>query len=65
VKKGASIGSGAIVMCGVTIGIGALVGAGALVVHDVPDGAIVAGSPARLRRLASVNQEKEKETQCE
>ena len=65
VKKGASIGSGAIVMCGVTIGSGALVGAGALVVHDVPDGAIVAGSPARLRRLAGVTSEKEKETQCE
>jgi UDP-2-acetamido-3-amino-2,3-dideoxy-glucuronate N-acetyltransferase len=62
VKKGASIGSGAIVMCGVTIGIRALVGAGALVTHDVPDGAIVAGSPARLRKIASTM--KEKETQC-
>ena len=50
VRKGASIGSGAIVMCGVEIGAGALVGAGAMVVHDVPAGAIVAGHPARLRR---------------
>ena len=49
VRKGASIGSGAIVMCGVEIGAGALVGAGAMVVHDVPAGAIVAGHPARLR----------------
>ena len=63
VKKGASIGSGAIVMCGVEIGTGALVGAGALVVHDVPDGAIVAGHPARIRRIASAM--KEREVQCE
>ena len=49
VRKGASIGSGAIVMCGVEIGAGALVGAGAMVVRDVPAGAIVAGHPARLR----------------
>ena len=49
VRKGASIGSGAIVMCGVEIGAGALVGAGAMVVRDVPAGEIVAGHPARLR----------------
>jgi UDP-2-acetamido-3-amino-2,3-dideoxy-glucuronate N-acetyltransferase len=49
VRKGASIGSGAIVMCGVEIGEGALVGAGAMVVRDVPAGATVAGHPARLR----------------
>ena len=49
VRKGASIGSGAIVMCGIEIGAGALIGAGAMVVRDVPAGAIVAGHPARLR----------------
>jgi acetyltransferase-like isoleucine patch superfamily enzyme len=49
VRKGASIGSGAIVMCGVEIGAGALVGAGAMVVRDVPAGEVVAGHPARLR----------------
>lgn len=48
VRKGASIGSGAIVMCGIEIGAGALVGAGAMVTRDVPAGAIVAGHPARL-----------------
>ena len=48
VKKAASIGSGAVVMCGVTIGTGALVGAGAVVIHDVPDFGIVVGVPARL-----------------
>lgn len=47
VKKGASIGAGAVILPGVTIGSGALVGAGAVVTHDVPDGATVVGSPAR------------------
>jgi UDP-2-acetamido-3-amino-2,3-dideoxy-glucuronate N-acetyltransferase len=48
VKRGASIGSGAVVLCGVTIGEGALVGAGAVVTHDVPPHAVVYGTPARL-----------------
>jgi acetyltransferase-like isoleucine patch superfamily enzyme len=48
VKRGASIGSGAVILCGLTIGEGALVGAGAVVTHDVPDGGLVYGVPARL-----------------
>ena len=48
VRRGASIGSGAVVLCGVTIGEGALVGAGAVVTADVPPGATVAGVPARV-----------------
>lgn len=48
VKRGASIGSGAVIMCGVTIGEKALVGAGAVVTHDVPDWAIVVGVPAKV-----------------
>jgi acetyltransferase-like isoleucine patch superfamily enzyme len=48
IRKGASIGSGAVIMCGVTIGARALVGAGAVVTRDVPDDAVVAGVPARV-----------------
>lgn len=51
VKRRASIGSGAVILCNVTIGEGALVGAGSVVTKDVPAGAIVAGVPARLRGL--------------
>src|SRR5437899_9311881 len=47
VKRGASIGSGATLLCGVTIGEQAIVGAGAVVTADVSPGATVAGNPAR------------------
>ncbi len=49
VKRGAAIGSGAVIMCGVTIGEGSLVAAGAVVTRDVPDHGIVIGVPARLQ----------------
>ncbi|HEX7530526.1 MAG TPA: hypothetical protein VF333_05225, partial [Pyrinomonadaceae bacterium] len=47
VKRGASIGSGATILCGVTIGEHAIVGAAAVVTKDVPAGVSVAGNPAR------------------
>jgi acetyltransferase-like isoleucine patch superfamily enzyme len=47
--RGASVGSGAVIMCGITVGEKALVGAGAVVTKDVPAGATVAGVPARVR----------------
>ena len=48
VRRGASIGSNATILCGVTIGEEAIVGAGSVVTHDVPPGTIVAGNPARV-----------------
>jgi acetyltransferase-like isoleucine patch superfamily enzyme len=50
VKRGASIGTSVTILCGVTIGENAIVGAGSVVTHDVPDGAVVAGNPARFLR---------------
>jgi acetyltransferase-like isoleucine patch superfamily enzyme len=50
VKRRASIGSNATILCGVTIGEQAIVGAGSVITHDVPDGVIVAGNPARVLR---------------
>lgn len=50
VRRGADVGTGAVLLPGVTVGEGAIVGAGAVVTHDVPDFAIVAGVPARVIR---------------
>ncbi len=50
VKKGASIGSGATLLCGITVGEGAIVGAGSVVTRDVPPKAVVAGNPAKVLR---------------
>lgn len=53
VKNGASIGSSATIMCGVTIGENAIVGAGAVVTKDVPPNTVVAGVPAKvIKKLA-------------
>jgi len=48
VRRGASIGSNATILCGVEIGERAVIGAGAVVTKNVPPGAVVAGNPARI-----------------
>jgi acetyltransferase-like isoleucine patch superfamily enzyme len=48
VRRGAALGAGAIIRCGVTIGEWAMVGLGSVVTHSVPDYALVFGNPARL-----------------
>lgn len=50
VQRGASIGTSATIMCGVTIGERAVVGAGSVVTKDVPPNTVVAGVPARVMR---------------
>ncbi len=50
VRKGASIGSGATLLCNISVGENAIVGAGSVVTKDVPPNAIVAGNPARILR---------------
>lgn len=50
VKKGASIGSNATILCGITVGENAMIGAGSVVVKDVPANTVVAGNPAVVLR---------------
>jgi len=50
VRRGASIGSGSTILCGVEVGEDAIVGAGSVVTRSVPPGTIVAGNPARVLR---------------
>ena len=54
--KGASVGSGATILCNITVGENSIVGAGSVVTKDVPANAIVAGNPAKFLRF--VNEEK-------
>ena len=52
VQRRASIGSGSVIMCGITIGPGAVIGAGAVVTNDVPAGEVWVGNPARFLKKA-------------
>lgn len=56
VKQGASIGSSATLLCGITVGENAVVGAGSVVTKDVPANTVVAGNPARI--LKKINKGK-------
>jgi acetyltransferase-like isoleucine patch superfamily enzyme len=57
IRRGASIGSGATILCSTTVGENAIVGAGSVVTKDVPPNTIVAGNPARI--LRSIEESKE------
>jgi acetyltransferase-like isoleucine patch superfamily enzyme len=53
VRRGASIGSGAVLLCGITVGENAMIGAGSVVTRDVPPNTIVAGNPAKVIKFIS------------
>jgi UDP-2-acetamido-3-amino-2,3-dideoxy-glucuronate N-acetyltransferase len=53
IERGVSLGSGCVIMCGITIGADAMVGAGSVVTRDVSPGATVTGVPARVARQGS------------
>ena len=57
VRKGASIGSGATLLCNLSVGENAIVGAGSVVTKDVPPNTIVAGNPARVLRSIKTQRE--------
>lgn len=53
IRKGASVGANATIICGIELGEGCMVGAGSVVTKDVPAGALVVGNPARVRTTRS------------
>ncbi len=55
IRKGASIGSGATILCNITVGENAIVGAGSVVTRDVPADSVVAGNPAKVMRSLAPN----------
>jgi acetyltransferase-like isoleucine patch superfamily enzyme len=57
IRRGASIGSGATILCNLSVGENAIVGAGSVVTRDVPPNVIVAGNPAKVLRAIERNTE--------
>jgi len=53
IERGASIGSGSTLLCGIKVGKNSLIGAGSVVTKDVPPNSVVAGNPARILRKLS------------
>jgi len=51
VRRGASIGAGSVILCGIEIGEGAMIGAGSVVTKDVPAGELWVGNPARFVKV--------------
>jgi acetyltransferase-like isoleucine patch superfamily enzyme len=64
VKRGASIGSGAVLLCGITVGENAMIGAGSVVTKDVPPNTIVAGNPAKVIKFISSGTQIQSKTFC-
>jgi acetyltransferase-like isoleucine patch superfamily enzyme len=64
IRSRASVGSGAIIMCGVEVGEGAMIGAGALVTRNVPPNCVVAGSPARILRYQAYSLRNLRQKNC-
>jgi len=58
IKKGASVGANATILCGITLGKYCMVGAGAVVTKSIPDFALVSGNPARIKYWISKTGEK-------
>ncbi len=56
IKRGAAIGSGATLLCGITVGENAIIGAGSVVTRDVPDNTVVAGNPAKILKKVAGRQ---------
>jgi acetyltransferase-like isoleucine patch superfamily enzyme len=54
IKKGASIGANATILCGITIGKNSLIGAGSIVTKNVPDNTIVFGTPATIKNQKGI-----------
>ena len=54
IRKGASIGAGSVILGGITIGEKAMIGVGSVVTHDVPDGELWYGNPARFVRKIEI-----------
>ena len=61
IRRGASIGSSATLLCGITVGENAIVGAGSVVTKDVPAYTVVAGNPARLLKKLTTTEESQHE----
>jgi len=61
IKRGVSIGSGAVLLCGITVGENAMIGAGSVVTKDVPPGAVVAGKTNKEKNITQRKNRKKKE----
>jgi acetyltransferase-like isoleucine patch superfamily enzyme len=64
IRRGASIGSGAVLLCGITVGENAMIGAGSVVTKDVPPNSLVVGNPARVVKSLLPKSPPAEKSQC-